>query len=113
TLFGRSDRVTACACERSGDVTLPQLLNLANGQEVHVKIRAPDGRLAMLLKTNGANDRLLIEDVFLATVCRKPSEKDIGAVTMALNGANPKERDDVFRDLFWALVNSKEFAFNH
>src|SRR5262249_37764828 len=31
TLFGRSDRVTACACERSDDVTLPQLLHLRNG----------------------------------------------------------------------------------
>ena len=24
SLFGRSDRVTACACERNGEVTLPQ-----------------------------------------------------------------------------------------
>ena len=22
-------------------------------------------------------------------------------------------RDEVFRDLFWALLNTKEFAFNH
>ena len=23
------------------------------------------------------------------------------------------DRREVFRDLFWALLNSKEFAFNH
>src|SRR5262249_22011782 len=27
-LFGKSERVTACACERSGEVTMPQLLHL-------------------------------------------------------------------------------------
>ena len=34
TLFGRSDRVTACACERQSEVTLPQLLNLTNGDDL-------------------------------------------------------------------------------
>src|SRR5262249_10836174 len=45
TLFGRSERVTACACERSGEVTMPQLLHLQNGLRVMEKIRLPDGRL--------------------------------------------------------------------
>ena len=51
TLFGRSDRVTACACERNGEVTMPQLLHLQNGDSVLGKIRAGDGRLARLLKS--------------------------------------------------------------
>ena len=40
SLFGRSERVTACACERSGDVTMPQLLHLQNGETVVQKIRS-------------------------------------------------------------------------
>jgi hypothetical protein len=43
TLFGRSDRVTACACERKGEVTLPQLLHLQNGDEIQRQITADTG----------------------------------------------------------------------
>ena len=46
TLFGRSDRVTACACERAGEVTLPQLLHLHNSDELQHQIasaRRPAG----------------------------------------------------------------------
>lgn len=49
TLFGRSERVTACACERSGEVTLPQLLHLQNGEEMTKKIQHPEGRLKELI----------------------------------------------------------------
>jgi hypothetical protein len=49
SLFGRSERVTACACERNGEVTMPQLLHLQNGEEVVQKVRSADGRLAKWL----------------------------------------------------------------
>src|ERR1044072_8653828 len=60
TLFGRSDRVTPCACERSGDVTLPQLLHLHNGEEIEKKIKSSDGRLAVLMKNENP-----VEEMFL------------------------------------------------
>jgi hypothetical protein len=108
TLFGRSDRVTACACERKGEVTLPQLLHLKNGDELQKQIASPEGRLAALLKDG--DDTRAIESLFLATVCRPPTDKEREAVTKALAADG---REAVLRDLFWALVNSKEFAFNH
>src|SRR5262249_38493456 len=46
SLFGKSERVTACACERMGEVTMPQLLHLQNGDSVVRKLNAGDGRLA-------------------------------------------------------------------
>ena len=110
TLFGRPDRVTACTCERNDEVTLPQLLHLGNGDATLRKIPAPDGRLAKILAEN-ADDRRATEEVFLATFSRLPTEAEQEAVNKALAGGDP--RQDVFRDLFWALLNSKEFAFNH
>jgi hypothetical protein len=110
TLFGRSERVTACACERSGEVTMPQLLHLQNGDDVTQKIRAGDGRLAALLKEK-QSDAQVTEELFLATLSRAPSAKETAAVAKAL--ADGGARDEVFRDLFWALLNSKEFTFNH
>lgn len=108
TLFGRSERVTACACERKGEVTLPQLLHVRNSEELQKQISAPDGRLAELLKE--ADNDAIVRRIFLATVSRLPREPEVNAITSALAA---DERDAVFRDLFWALINSKEFAFNH
>jgi hypothetical protein len=110
SLFGRSERVTACACERNGDVTMPQLLHLQNGESVVQKIRAGDGKLAGWLKDIPDADRLA-DEMFLSTVSRLPTVDERKAVKDVLAAGDPK--DEVFRDLFWALLNSKNFAFNH
>lgn len=108
SLFGRSDRVTACACERNGEVTLPQLLHLQNGDATVKKVNAPEGRLAALLKEK-SNDTELMTELYLATLNRPPSPEELASVKKVLGS----DREESFRDLFWALLNSKEFAFNH
>jgi hypothetical protein len=106
TLFGRSDRVTACACERKGEVTLPQLLHLKNGDEMQKQIAS--GRLAALLKE--PDNKKVTAQLFGLTVSRAPSDAELAAINQQLAGDT---REAVFADLFWALLNSKEFAFNH
>ncbi|MFO0879690.1 MAG: DUF1553 domain-containing protein [Gemmataceae bacterium] len=110
SLFGRSERVTACACERSGEVTMPQLLHLQNSEALAQKIRDGNGRLARLLRDHKDNEAV-IDELFLATLSRLPSPSQRAAVHRALGDGTG--RDEVFRDLFWALINSKDFAFNH
>jgi len=109
TLFGRSDRVTACACERNGEVTLPQLLHLQNGDATVKKVRADNSALKALLKEQ-PDDVKVIEELFLTTMNRRPSADELASVQKALGA---EDREESFRDLFWALLNSKEFAFNH
>jgi hypothetical protein len=109
TLFGRSDRVTACACERMGEVTLPQLLHLQNGDELPKKIRSNEGRLAKLLKNE--NDDEVVPEIFWATVTRQPRAEELKSIRALLAAGD--SREEVYRDLFWALLNSKDFAFNH
>ena len=109
-LFGQSDRVTACACERNGDVTLPQLLHLQNGSSVIEKIKSPEGRLSRLIKET-TEDRALLDSLFLSTLGRRPREAELKTVTRLLGDGS--ERAEVARDLLWALLNSKEFVFNH
>ena len=107
TLFGRSDRVTACACERKGEVTLPQLLHLHNGDEVQRQITAGEGRLSALLKEG--DDRVAADGLFGLAMQRKASDVEFAAVQKQLGG----DRTAAFADVFWALLNAKEFAFNH
>jgi hypothetical protein len=110
SLFGRSERVTACACERNGEVTMPQLLHLQNGDSVVQKVRSADGRLARLLRDK-KDTIAVVEELFLATLSRPLSAEAVARVERALSDGDPRE--EVLRDLFWALLNSKEFAFTH
>jgi hypothetical protein len=109
-LFGQSDRVTACACERNGEVTLPQLLHLQNGASVVEKIRNPEGRLAKLLKEE-PDDARLVDGLYLASLGRHPREAERATIVRMFSDGS--DRAEVARDLLWALLNSKEFVFNH
>ncbi len=104
--FGRSDRVTACACERTGEVSLPQVLHLIGG-EVTAKVNAGNGWLAKQLAAE--KDDKLLDSLFLRTVSRKPTAAERAKVKELLKDT---PRDELFRDLFWAILNSKEFLFN-
>ena len=106
--FGRSDRVTACACERAGDVTLPQVLHLQCGTLVTAKVPNSGGWLAKAMKDEKDDDRLL-DSLFLRTYSRLPTTEERAVVKKLLKEAT---REEVYRDLFWALLNSKEFLFN-
>ena len=107
--FGRSDRVTACACERGGDVSLPQVLHLIGG-EVTNKVNSGACWVNKAVAAEKDDDRLL-DQLFLRTLATRPTEEQRRAVKalLAEKGAN---REGVSRDLLWALLNSKEFLFN-
>ncbi len=107
-LFGRSERTTACACERKADVTLPQLLHLQNSDELYRKMKSPEGELAEICAAQ-ADDNAVIDWLFLSTIGRLPRDEQRASVVELLKtGA----RQEVLLDVFWALLNSKEFTFN-
>jgi hypothetical protein len=105
--FGRSERVTACACERVGEVSLPQVLHLIGG-EATAKVGNPGGWLAKQLASEKDDDKLL-DALFLRCLARKPTVAERAKVKDLLKDA---PRDELFRDLFWAVLNSKEFLFS-
>ena len=109
TTFGRSPRTTACACERGNEVTLPQLLYLQNGEGLTKKLKSPEGRLMTLLSTQ-ADNNVVLDELFLGTVCRLPTATDRETIQQLLHTT---DRTELFADVCWALLNTKEFAFNH
>jgi hypothetical protein len=74
------------------------------------KIRSGGGRLAKLL-ASGKPDSVILDELFLATLSHLPSEKERALIRQTL--ADGGSKDEVFRDVFWALLNAKEFSFNH
>ncbi|AWM41987.1 hypothetical protein GobsT_68770 [Gemmata obscuriglobus] len=105
--FGRSDRVTACACERTGEVSLPAVLNLLGGETVTQKLNA-GGWVSELLAAEKDDDKVT-DALFLRALARTPTATERETVRGLLKDAS---RNDVYKDMLWALVNSKEFLFN-
>ncbi|MFO1095585.1 MAG: DUF1549 and DUF1553 domain-containing protein [Planctomycetaceae bacterium] len=109
TTFGRATRVTACSCEVKMEPTLSQALHLMNGDTVNSKIQ--QGGVLTQLTGQGLDPAACIENLYIRTLGRKPTaEEQASFAPLFAEGTN---RDQSLSDVFWALLNSREFLFNH
>jgi hypothetical protein len=110
--FGRHQRIITCQCERSNEPSLVQALHISNGETILKKCAAKDGKVESLL-TSGLPDYRIIEDLYLSALSRYPSDHELAQMLAVLNKAPASERRAVVEDVFWAVLSSREFLFNH
>lgn len=110
TTFGRAKRESVCSCEVKMEPTLSQALHLMNGDAVHDRIKS--GKIVARMVSEKKTDREIVDDLFLRVFGRPPIEKEWAAIQQAVADA-PESRQAVLEDLFWAVLNSKEFYFTH
>jgi len=113
--FGRPARALSCACERGEDTTLMQALELVGGRMIEEKIRGGGGRLdRWFAAANGGQQpdfAALVEELYLATLCRWPSDAERATLVAQLEQSpNPRQTAE---DVLWALINHPEFLFQH
>jgi hypothetical protein len=110
TVFGRPDNASACECERSLDSSLAQSLHLLNSKGLQEKLAGAEGRAATLAKDKApSEDR--VRRLFLTLNARTPSTEE---TKKAVDYVTTREgKASAWEDLIWALMNSKEFLFNH
>jgi hypothetical protein len=109
--FGRPARAMVCECERDTDTNLGQALHLVGGRTVHGLLRDPNGRAARL-STASLADEQVIDEFFLASLSRPPTAEERGLLLDKLRKPGA-DRRRVGEDILWALVNHKEFLFQH
>jgi len=109
-IFGRPAREKTCDCERSNEPSVAQALYLINDEEVATKLNDPNGRLPQLLKST-ADDRRVIEELYLAALSRYPTEEEVRIQTKHVAAA--PSRLGGMRDVLWTLLNVREFIFVH
>ncbi len=109
-LFGRPARLSSCACERTDAPNIGQVLHLMNDSGINTRISAPAGRVAGLVKTK-VPDNKMVEELYLGALSRYPSPEESRRSAQVL--ASAKNKELAGEDLLWALLNSKEFLFNH
>jgi hypothetical protein len=107
--FGRATRETPCSCEVKMEPTLSQALHLLNGDTVNAKIQ--QGGLIPKLQAAKKTDSERITDLYIRCFSRRPTNEEIATLTAVLK--QNKNQTQALEDLFWALLNSREFLFNH
>jgi hypothetical protein len=105
-IFGKPERLLSCDCERSEDATLGQALQMITGQLVNKAVGEADNRLGKLLAA-GKNDGEIVDELYLATLCRLPAERE--RTLLLARVARAPDRREALEDVLWALLNSKEF----
>ena len=125
--FGRAKRETVCSCEVKMEPNLSQALHLINGDTVHNKIIA--GKLIPRMKEAGQGMDEILDEIYQRCLSRLPTQAERDAIhtewklaKTALVDSSEKENveatiDDFqvtfLEDIFWAVLNSREFVFNH
>ncbi|HTU26963.1 MAG TPA: DUF1549 and DUF1553 domain-containing protein, partial [Pirellulales bacterium] len=107
--FGRSKRGSICACETKPEPTLSQVLHLMVGSTVQGEVGA-SSVVPNLLAAKAPSGEI-IEELYIRTLSRRPSAEE-RSLMLELAGAEPANRR-VYDDIFWSLLNSTEFMFNH
>jgi hypothetical protein len=110
--FGRPDRVITCDCERTSEPSVVQVLHLSNGDALNKKLSAKDNAIDAALKSKKPIEAV-VEDLYLSALARKPSPENVAAVTKLFNETPEAERRKLLEDVYWGVLSSKEFLFNH
>jgi hypothetical protein len=121
-VFGRPEGESVCECERVQSSSLAQSLHLINAPDIKAKLASPTGRAERLAKEEKPVEAKVCE-LYLAAFAREPRPNELESATQYL--AESRVADDGkpvdtleasrenLQDLIWALINTKEFLFNH
>ncbi|MEZ6057058.1 MAG: DUF1549 and DUF1553 domain-containing protein [Planctomycetaceae bacterium] len=121
-IFGRPESSSVCECERVQSSSLGQSLHLINSSELKAKLATGSGR-ALTLAASNLPDDAKVRQLYLVAMSREPKshemETALAYLKAPLNDASGQPIDarqaakQNYQDLIWALINTKEFLFNH
>jgi hypothetical protein len=89
--------------------TLSQSLHLLNGDTTTQKI-AGGGLIAKRLAEKKTPEQI-IEELYIRCVSRKPTADEVKKLQELI--APIANKQQALEDVFWSLLNTREFMFNH
>jgi hypothetical protein len=110
--FGRNQREITCECQRTDEPSMVQVLHISNGDTLNSKLELKGNRLDQLM-AQYSDDTELIRQAYLLTLLREPTDEESRRLLAAMQDSDGVERRALVEDLFWSLMSSREFLFNH
>ncbi len=107
--FGRSDRSTVSASDTRLEPTLSQTLHFIAGDTLQDQITK--GKVIPNLLTAKKSPDEIVEELYIRALSRKPDPEERKAM-LAIAQQDPANRK-TYEDIFWSLIDSTEFLFNH
>ena len=94
--------------------TIPQRLLMMNGELVHERIKDNlVANAATRILATAPNDAKVVEATYLAVLSRRPTPEEATYFVQTLSQKGFLSRKAKQEDLYWALINSTEFSWNH
>lgn len=110
-LFGKAQRMEACECERDNGSNMLQALHFINGKSILARVQNPAARPATLLKQK-MTDEEMVKELYLWSLARHPSAQEL-RVSLDFIKSYDDKKAEALQDLFWALLNSRDFLLVH
>jgi hypothetical protein len=110
--FGRPDRLKTCECERTAEPSMSQVLHIANGETLNKKLAAKENTITRLIAAK-TPDAEIIQEAYLVCFARLPASAEKEKLMATLQATPEKDRRIVVEDIYWALLSTREFLFNH
>jgi hypothetical protein len=110
--FGRPVRLLTCECERTSTPSMVQVLHISNGNTLNQKLTAKGNRLDQLLAAKTPPDAI-IDEAYLSAYSRFPTASEKQQLMELLGKVPADQQRAAIEDLYWSLLSSTEFLFNH
>jgi hypothetical protein len=95
-------------------VTIPQRLLMMNGQFLSERIdNNPIMNAATRISGLARDDQTAVSTAFFSTLNRPATAQELEVFTQRLEGKRNEARSRELGNLFWVLLNSSEFQWNH
>lgn len=109
--FNRPNPSSDPPCERDRQMSVVQSLHLMNSKALQAKLSHKTGR-ARQLTDSAKSPEEIVTELYLVTLSRPPLNEELKMAAAAFS-ANGATRQTATEDVFWSLLNSAEFVFNH
>jgi hypothetical protein len=80
---------------------------------VQQKISAGSGRAALMVNEKDRSDADKIGELYRWVYSREPDSDELKVATAHLEKMGEANKKSAYEDIIWALINTKEFLFNH
>ncbi len=110
--FGRNQRRIVCECERSNEPSVVQVLHINNGETINDKLAASGSVVDQFIAAY-VSPQELISQAYLRCLAREPNQDELDRLIKEIPSPDSSDYRLAIEDLFWSLMSSQEFLFQH